>query len=225
MIAGLLAVFFGWDANHGSKPRKMSLGSLLIVCENGALTSNVDQKSGSEFGSSDVFCWLLPCWKHPWTHHFSIFHHFFTVFLHLSPFLQSFLPSFLIHHLFMVSPHFHAFSCRFSWFFPTFHQKSSRLTSLFFHPGRGASVFDSRALCQELGLAARRSGMLDAGLLLVSFTGEVAAPGGVLSSAEQCWEVKGGAYVDTFRTGKSAFFLEVKQITMENHHFQWVNPL
>lgn len=37
----------------------------------------------------------------------------------------------------------------------------------------GASVFDSRALCQELGLAARRSGMLDAGLLLVSFTGEV----------------------------------------------------
>ena len=131
MIAGLLAVFFGWDANHGSKPRKMSLGSLLIVCENGALTSNVDQKSGSEFGSSDVFCWLLPCWKHPWTHHFSIFHHFFTVFLHLSPFLQSFLPSFLIHHLFMVSPHFHAFSCRFSWFFPTFHQKSSRLTSLF----------------------------------------------------------------------------------------------
>jgi hypothetical protein len=35
--------------------------------------------------------------------------------------------------------------------------------------------------------------MLDAGLLLVSFTGEVAAPGGVLSSAEQCWEVKGDA--------------------------------
>eukprot|EP00435_Cladocopium_sp_Y103_P038047 s32_g10.t1 len=37
----------------------------------------------------------------------------------------------------------------------------------------GASVFDSRALCQEMGLAARRSGQLDAGLLLVAFTGEV----------------------------------------------------
>lgn len=198
MIAGLLAVFFCWDANHGSKPRKMSLGSLLIVCENGALTSNVDQKSGSEFGSSDVFCWLLPCWKHPWTHHFSIFHHFFTVFLHLSPFLQSFLPSFLIHHLFMVSPHFHAFSNIFYMFLPfflVFPHLSSEIfqVDLSFFPGRGASVFDSRALCQELGLAARRSGMLDAGLLLVSFTGEVAAPGGVLSSAEQCWEVKGDA--------------------------------
>ena len=139
MIAGLLAVFLvGMQITV--QPQKMSLASLRIVCQNGALTSNVDQKSGSEFGSSDVFCWLLPCWKHPWIHHFSIFHHFFTVFLPLSPSLQSFLPSFLIfHHLFMVSPHFHAFStcsCRFSLFFPTFHQKSPRrLTSFFFHPG------------------------------------------------------------------------------------------
>ncbi|CAK9033144.1 ATPase GET3B (AtGET3B) (Guided entry of tail-anchored proteins 3 homolog B) [Durusdinium trenchii] len=37
----------------------------------------------------------------------------------------------------------------------------------------GSSVFESKALCQEMSLAARRSGMLDAGLLLVSFTGEV----------------------------------------------------
>ena len=38
---------------------------------------------------------------------------------------------------------------------------------------QGASVFESKVLCQEMSLAARRSGMLDAGLLLVSFTGEV----------------------------------------------------
>ena len=37
----------------------------------------------------------------------------------------------------------------------------------------GASVFDSKVLCQEMYLAARRSGMLDAGLLLVSYSGEV----------------------------------------------------
>ena len=37
----------------------------------------------------------------------------------------------------------------------------------------GASVFDSKVLCQEMSIAARRSGMLDAGLLLVSYTGEV----------------------------------------------------
>jgi hypothetical protein len=91
----------------------------------------------------------------------------------------------------MVSPHFHAFSNIFYMFLPfflVFPHLSSEIfqVDLSFFPGRGASVFDSRALCQELGLAARRSGMLDAGLLLVSFTGEVAAPGGVLSSAEQC---------------------------------------
>lgn len=41
----------------------------------------------------------------------------------------------------------------------------------------GASVFDSKVLCQEMSLAARRSGMLDAGLLLVSFTGEARSTG------------------------------------------------
>ena len=40
----------------------------------------------------------------------------------------------------------------------------------------GASVFDSKVLCQEMSIAARRSGMLDAGLLLVSYTGEVPFP-------------------------------------------------
>ena len=40
-------------------------------------------------------------------------------------------------------------------------------------PPPGASVFDSKVLCQEMYVAARRSGMLDAGLLLVSYSGEV----------------------------------------------------
>lgn len=37
----------------------------------------------------------------------------------------------------------------------------------------GRSVFEAKLLCDEMGLAARRSGMQDVGLLLVSFTGQV----------------------------------------------------
>lgn len=49
--------------------------------------------------------------------------------------------------------------------------KNPRIFGLWWAPG--ASVFDSKVLCQEMYLAARRSGMLDAGLLLVSYSGEV----------------------------------------------------
>ena len=159
------------------------------------------------------FCWLLPCWKHPWTHHFSIFHHFFTVFLHLSPFLQSFLPSFLIHHLFMVSPHFHAFSNIFYMFLP-FFLVFPHLSSEIFQ----VDLFFSRARCFGLrqpgavpragpGRAAQRDVGRRAAARVLHRGGRGARWG-----AEQCWAVLRGegwclaSNVYTSRTGSNRHF-------------------
>ena len=94
MIAGLLAVFFGWDANHGSKPRKWALAPSWSCVKMEPwppmLTKNLVpnlEALMSFAGCCHVESIPGPTISPSFTissQFFSIFHHSFRVFSHLS---------------------------------------------------------------------------------------------------------------------------------------------
>ena len=207
MIAGLLAVFF-W-----------------LGCKSRFQTS----KNEPWLPPDRVWKWSLDlqCWPKIWFRIWKLWCLLLAVamlkasldppFLHLSPFLHSFSPSFTIpsefspifpHPPFVHGvPHFHAFSCRFSWFFPTFHQKSSRLTSLFSTRGEVLRSSIAGRCAKSWAWPRGAAGCWTQGCCSCPSPGRSRRPVGcwaVLSSAER-WRV----------------VLTLTLFELENRHFSW----